>query len=145
MLCMNSGGYFFYCTTFHLLTLMSSLTSLLNIMRLFCHSPHPIYAFAIMINSVSLQNSPHSSPSFPRHLWAPAFPSEHIPAAPMDPWCDYSSHSVSCISPNNLGEALLLLHNNSASLILFIYLWKLKLISLSQHCLNDPFDFSGFP
>lgn len=57
--------FFPQCMTFHLLTLISSVISLLNIMRLFCHSSHRAYAFTILINSVSLHKiSPLGSPPF---------------------------------------------------------------------------------
>lgn len=57
--------FFSQCMTFHLLTLISSVISLLNIMRLFCHSSHLAYVFTILINSVSLhKKSPLSSPPF---------------------------------------------------------------------------------
>lgn len=106
--------FFPQCMTFHLLTLISSVISLLNIMRLFCHSSHPAYAFTLLINSLSVYKiSPLSSPPFHSIYELRSLESSwFLPVKSYD-----SPYSTFYLSPSSLGEGLLLLCDNSASLL----------------------------
>lgn len=125
---------FSQCITSHLLTLISSVISLLSIMRLVHHSSHPAYAFSILNNSVSLHiKLPFSSP--PSHNF---FASKSLRCWWFLAGKNYSSPCplIPIFSPSNSEECLP--YDNSISLMLLITFWKFKLVSLNQHCPNNP-------